>query len=249
MSQPAEAGREPSAFALTGNLWRRLLPALLPAVLIGYLANLLLVLLRPAGEPAPGQLANELLRAGLWLGASWLGQLWAAALVSAALAGGEVSARVAWRALGRAGLTAWLGGALRAVVVYTPLAGLAAVALRFPWRAEVGHANVLPLAVLLLVPLSVCLGALGAPAAAVALNEAPRSSLALLDRSRQLADEWFSGFLVGGGALVIACAATSLLPVGGGLLFPNHALGSVLWVYLAVGYARAARLTPPPAEP
>jgi len=208
--------------------WWRLLPVLWPPILIGYLAGGATIALR--SQSADG------LRTVLMLGSSWLGQAWAAAAC-------EDERPSIGSILGRlrvAGWRLWGGAVMRAGIVYGPALLLFAVgALRVGVEQEVGQANPVPMLALVLLPLSLILASLFAPLPSVLVVDRPAGVMAALNRAKQLGDPMLAGALGWGGMLVVAIALTSALPTDPPQILPNHAIGSLVWVLLAVGSQRA----------
>ncbi len=211
--------------------WWRLLPVLWLPILIGYAAaGGSLAIDRPGG-------GDGVPRALLWLGSSWLGMAWAAA--ACAEAGTPHLATVA-RRLRAAGWRLWATALLRAGMVYGPALLVYAVgAARAGVEQQVGQANPVPALALVLLPLALILAALFAPLPSVLVIDRPRGFSAALNRAKQLGDPLLAATLGWGGLLMIVVSLTSALPLATPRILPNHAVGSLLWVLLAVGAERA----------
>lgn len=186
---------------------------------------------------APDQLASELCILLLTLAGSWLGAGWTGALARELAAGREPTVAAGWAALRRAGPGFWAAFAARTVLVYLPFVPIVWLQSVTPAELEVGQANYLPLAMLLLIPLSANLGALFALGAPVAATE-PGGARAVLERARRLGDQSFLALLTQGGLLLaVAFVGSIAVPAVG--FYPNHLLGSLLWCLLAVCQLRA----------
>lgn len=227
--------------------WWRLLPVLLPAILCAYLANAAVALtadLLP--DSAPGSAALAVGRGALLLLASWLGQLWAAAAVLLAATGGPVSAgRIGRWVRERVGL-ALFALAARAGLIYTPVVLFAAIGAASPGAAQqVGQVNLAPLAALILLPLALIFAALFAllPVGVLVVREGGVAEM--FRRAREWGDASFVALLLWGGLITVLAAATSFLPLNPPVLFPNHAVGSLLWVLLPVVWLRVRRVAEP----
>lgn len=211
--------------------WWRLLPVLWPPILLGYAAGAIDLATRDHDLVA--------LRTVLLLGSSWLGMAWAAAACEDDVPGlGAVLGR-----LRTAGWRLWWLAILRAPLVYGPALLLYGVgAARSGVEQQVGQANPVPMLALILLPLTLILAALFAPLASVMVVDRPRGAVPALNRAKQLGDPLLAGMLGWGGMLMVVIALTSSLPTDPPRILPNHAVGSLLWVLLAVGTQRARRL-------
>lgn len=222
------------AIVTAARLWWRLRGAILAPVAAA------LLLAAPGyawARTAPDRLASELTILLLTLAGSWLGAGWTGAMARQLAAGREPTVVAGWAALRRAGLGFWIAFAARTLLVYLPFVPIVWLQSVAPAELEVGRPNYLPLAMLLLIPLSANLGALFALAAPVAVTE-PGSSRTMLERARRLGDQSFLALLTQGG-LLLALAFVGSIAVPAVGFYPNHLLGSLLWCLLAVCQLRA----------